>query len=66
MTGTLTARTLISAASILESRLGRSARRDTLYAPIDEHHTAASNSDVAAAWLAAGLVGLGLLAVLAL
>jgi hypothetical protein len=31
-----------------------------MYAPIDEHCTTASNSDIAAAWLAAGLIGLAL------
>jgi hypothetical protein len=66
VTGTLTAGTLVSAASILERRLKRGVRRDTLYAPIDEHRTAAADSDVAAAWVAAGLVGLGLLGLLAL
>ncbi len=65
-TDTLTAGTLVSTTSVLKSRLGRGERGDAIYAPIDEHRTAASNSDVGAAWLAAGVVGLGLLAVLAL
>ena len=64
MTDTLTAQTLISAASnlILEGRLERAARRDTLHAAIEERGTAATAGDVAAAWLAAALVGLTLLA----
>lgn len=66
VTGTLTAGTLVSTTSVLKARLARGGGPEAIYAPIDEHRTAASNSDVAAAWLAAGLVGLSLLAVLAL
>jgi len=66
VTGTLTAGTLVSTTSVLKGRFARGERSDAIYAPIDEHRTAASNSDVAAAWLAAGVVGLGLLAVVAL
>lgn len=64
VTDILTAQTLVSAASnlILEGRLERAARRDTLHAAIEERGTAATTGDIAAAWLAAGLVGLTLLA----
>ncbi len=53
-------------ASILRSPEARAALRRTIYAPIDEHRTAASNGDVVAAWIAAGLIGLALLIVLPL
>ncbi len=66
MTATLTVGTLVSMTPALKSRRGRAALRKTIYAPIDEHRTAASNSDIAAAWLAVGLVGAGLLGMLAL
>jgi hypothetical protein len=65
VTGTLTAGALVSTPSALESRRGRDALRKTNYAPIDEHRTATSNSDIAAAWVSAGLAGLALLAGLA-
>jgi len=65
-TATLTTGTLVSRASILRSPRARAALRRTIYAPIDDHRTAASNSDIAAAWLAAGLVGLALAVTLAL
>jgi len=65
-TATLTTGTLVSRASILRSPRARAALRRTIYAPIDEHRTATSNSDIAAAWLAAGLVGLALAVMLAL
>jgi hypothetical protein len=66
VTATLTAGTLVSMTPALKSRRARAALRKAIYAPIDEHRTAASNSDIAAAWLAAGLVGAGLLGILAL
>ena len=66
MTATLTADTLISATPALKSRRGCATLRKAIYAPIDEHRTAASNSDIAAAWLAVALVGAGLLGILAL
>jgi hypothetical protein len=66
VTATLTAGTLVSMNPALKSRRVRTALRKTIYAPIDEHRTAASNSDIAAAWLAVGLVGAGLLGILAL
>ena len=66
VTGTLTAGTLVSMTPALKSRRGRAALPKTIYAPIDEHRTAASNSDIAAAWLAVALVGAGLLGILAL
>jgi hypothetical protein len=66
VTATLAAHTLASAGSTLVRRLKSGTRPETLYAPIDEHRTRASDSDVAAAWLAAGLAGLSLFAVLAL
>jgi hypothetical protein len=64
MATALTAHTLVSTASSLMagSRLERAARRDTLSAAIDEYRAAVSTSDVALAWLSAGLVGLSLLA----
>ena len=64
MTDILIAQSLVSAASnlMLEGRLERAMRRDTLHAAIEERGTAATTGDVAAAWLAAGLVGLTLLA----
>ena len=46
---------------VQESRLRRGTRRDTLYAMIEEYHASVSKRDVAAAWLAARLVGLSLL-----
>lgn len=66
VTLTLTAGTLISKPSILKSPRARAALCATIYAPIDDHRTAASNSDIGAAWVAAGLVGLALLATLAI
>jgi hypothetical protein len=66
VTATLTAGTRISGASLLRSPRARRALRRTIYAPIDEHRTAASNDDIAAAWVAAGLIGLALLVVLPL
>ncbi len=65
MAATLTAGTSISR-SILKSPRARAALRRTIYAPIDEHRTAASNGDIAAAWIAAGLIGLALLVALPL
>ena len=66
VTATLTAGTPVSTALIVKSRRTRATLRKTIYAPIDEHRTAASNSDIAAAWLGVGLVGAGLLVTLAL
>ena len=66
VTVTRTAGGLISETSIIESRRAHAALGKAIYAPIDEHRTAASNGDVAAAWLAAGLIGLTLLVVLPL
>jgi hypothetical protein len=50
----------------MESRRAHTALGKAMYAPIDEHRTAASNSDIAAAWVTAGLIGLALLVVLPL
>jgi hypothetical protein len=61
VTATLTAGTGIADASLLKSPRARAALRRTIYAPIDEHRTSASNDDIAAAWLTAGLIGLALL-----
>lgn len=66
VTATLTAGTPVSTALIVKSRRTRATLRKTIYAPIDEHRTAASNSDIAAAWVAAGLIGLALLVVVPL
>jgi hypothetical protein len=66
MTATLTAGVPISRALVLKSRRARALLRRTIYAPIDEHRTAASNGDVVAAWVAAGLIGLALLVALPL
>jgi hypothetical protein len=43
---------------------GHARLRRTIYGPIDDHRTAASNSDIGAAWVAVGLVALALLAAL--
>ena len=61
MTATLTAGVLNSRLLRLKSPRARAALRRAIYAPIDEHRTAASNGDIAAAWIAAGLVGMALL-----
>ncbi len=66
MTTTLTAGALVSPASILKSARARAALRQTMYAPIDEHRTAASNGDIAAAWVTASVIGLTLLVALPL
>ena len=66
MTGTLTAGVRTSRPSMLRSPRARAALRRTIYAPIDEHRTAASNGDIAAAWVAVGLVGMALLIALPL
>ncbi len=71
MTATLTAGNLAIRASSPQASIPRSPRaraalRRTIYAPIDEHRTAADNSDIAAAWFAAGLVALALIATLVL
>ncbi|HLJ19915.1 MAG TPA: hypothetical protein VKU84_06945 [Stellaceae bacterium] len=66
MTATLTAGAPISSASILRSPRARAALRQAIYAPIDEHRTTASNGDIAAAWIAAGLIGVALLVALPL
>ena len=66
MTATLRADTEVPATSIVESRRAVALLSRQVYAPIDEHRTPASNSDIAAAWLAAGMVGLTLLFVLPL
>ena len=61
-----TAGALISATSIINSRRACAELAKAMYAPIDQHRTAASNSDIAAAWLAAGLIGLALFVALPL
>jgi hypothetical protein len=66
VTAIRTAGALIPATSIINSRRAHAALGKALYAPIDEHRTAASNSDIAAAWLAAGLIGLALFVALPL
>ena len=66
VTATLTAGTLSFQTSLPKSPRARAALRRTVYAPIDEHRTSASNGDVAAAWLAAGLIGVILLGALPL
>lgn len=65
-TATLTAGLSTSQALILKSPRARAALGRKIYAPIDEHRTPASNGDIAAAWAAAGLVGLALLIALPL
>ena len=57
---------VVSGTSIGKSRRAHTALGKAIYAPIDEHCTAAANSDIAAAWLAAVLVGLALLVALPL
>ena len=66
MTATLTAGVLTSRPLMLKNPRARAALRRTIYAPIDEHRTAASNGDIAAAWIAVGLVGAALLVALPL
>lgn len=66
MTATLTAGTAISSPSIPRSPRASAALGQAIYAPIDDHRTAASNSDIGAAWLAAALVGLALVVPLAI
>ena len=66
MTATLAAGTLVSMTPALKSRRERARLRKTIYAPIDEHCTTASNRDIATAWLAVGLAGAGLLGMLGL
>jgi hypothetical protein len=66
VTATWTAGALVSEASVFNSRRAHAALGKAIYAPIDEHRTAASNSDIAAAWLAAGLIGLALFVALPL
>ena len=66
MTATLTAGAAISSPSIPRSPRARAALGQTIYAPIDEHRTTTSDSDIAAAWLTAALVGLALVAPLAI
>jgi hypothetical protein len=58
---TLRADTPVPTTLLAESHGANAARYKVIYAPIDEHRTTASNNDIAAAWLAAGLVGLALL-----
>ena len=65
MTTTLTAGASLVDASSLKSPRARALFR-AIYAPIDEHRTAASNNDIAAAWFAAGLVAMALVATLVL
>jgi hypothetical protein len=64
VTVTLTAGVPFSRVSILKSPRARAALRQAIYAPIDEHRTGASNGDIAAAWIAAGLIALALLVAL--
>ena len=66
MTDTPRAGNMISSASIPRSHRSRVTLGRTIYAPIDEHRTAASNSDIGAAWLTAALVGLAMVAPLAI
>lgn len=66
MTLTRMAGALVSATSVAQSGRAHAALAKAIYAPIDEHRTAASNSDIAAAWVAAGLIGLALLVVVPL
>lgn len=66
MTATLTAGTPIFRAAVIKTPRTRAALRRSIYAPIDDHRTAASNGDIAAAWIAAGLIGLAFLAALPL
>ena len=66
MTATWTAGALVSEASVINSRRAGATLAKAMYAPIDEHCTTASNSDIAAAWLAAGLIGLALFVALPL
>ena len=63
VTATLAARTRSPEASVGKS--GRAALRRAIYAPIDDNRTAASDSDIVAAWLAATIAGLTLIATLA-
>lgn len=65
-TVTLTAGTPITLGSGLRSSRARAALRHAIYAPIDDYRTPASDSDIATAWLAAGMVGLALIAALSL
>ena len=62
----LTTDTLVLTTSVVESRRAQAAVQKTISAPLDAQVTTASNSDIAAAWLAAGVVGLGLLVALPL
>jgi hypothetical protein len=66
MTAILMAGTSFPRTSLLKTARARATLRRTIYAPIDEHRTAASNGDIAAAWVAAGLIGLTLLVALPL
>lgn len=66
MSATLTASVLTARPLMLKSPRVRAALRRAIYAPIDEHRTAASNGDIAVAWIAAGLVGITLLVALPL
>jgi hypothetical protein len=66
VTGKRTAGALAYQGSISNSRRAHAALGKAIYAPTDEHRTAASNSDIAVAWLCAGLIGLALLVALPL
>jgi hypothetical protein len=58
--------TLVLTTSMVESRRAQAAVQKTISAPLASQATTASNSDIAAAWLTAGVVGLGLLVALPL
>jgi hypothetical protein len=66
MMARLTTDTLAVTTSMVGSRRGRFTDHKTISAPLAAQATTASNSDIAAAWLTVGVVGLGLLVALPL
>jgi len=66
MMARLTTETLVLTTSMVESRRAQAAVQKTISAPLAAQATTASNSDIAAAWLTVGVVGLGLLVALPL
>lgn len=66
MMARLTTDTLVLRTSMVESRRAQAAVQKTISAALDAQATTASNSDIAAAWLTVGVVGLGLLVALPL